>query len=62
MEEYCEENIVEQLHIRQNWESDAQLKSFHCVFKFDADKIELISGLKTLSCQDFTTMKPPVIQ
>ena len=40
MEEYCLENIVELLLIRQNSESEAQLKFFHWVFKFDVDKAE----------------------
>ena len=41
MEEYCAEINVELFHIRQFAKSEAQLKSFHCVFKFDEEKIEL---------------------
>ena len=42
MEEYCEEKNVELLHIRQISKSEAHLKAFHCVFKFDEEKLELI--------------------
>ena len=41
MEDNCVENNVELLYIRQNSESEAQLKSFHFVFKFGVDKVEL---------------------
>ena len=41
MEEYCIENNVELLHIRQISKSEAHLKAFHCVFKFDEEKVEL---------------------
>ena len=40
MEEYCIENNVELLHIRQISKSEAHLKAFHCVFKFDEEKVE----------------------
>ena len=40
MEEYCIEFDVELLHIRQISKSEARLKAFHCVFKFD-EKVEL---------------------
>ena len=53
MEEYCIENKVELFHIRQISMSEAHLKAFHCVFKFEEEKAEL-RGLKTLRCQDFT--------
>ena len=38
MEEYCVENNVELLHIRQILKSEAYLKAFQCVFNFDEDK------------------------
>ena len=41
MEEYCVEKNVELLHIRQISKSEAHLKAFHCVFKFDEEKVEL---------------------
>ena len=41
MEEYCIENNDELLHIRQISKSEAHLKAFHCVFKFDEEKVEL---------------------
>ena len=41
MEEYCAENIVELLHIRQILKSEVHLKSFHFVFKFDEEKVEV---------------------
>ena len=42
MEEMCTENDVELFHIRQISASEAHLKSFHCLFKFDEEKIELL--------------------
>ena len=39
MEKYCVERKVELLHIRQISKSDAHLKAFHCVFKFDEEKV-----------------------
>ena len=41
MEEYCEENNFELLHIRQISKSEAHLEAFHCVFMFDEKKVEL---------------------
>ena len=41
MEQYCVENNVEVLHIRQISRSEAHLKSFYCVFIFDEEKVEL---------------------
>ena len=41
MEEYCVENNVELLHIRQLSRSEDHLKASHCVFKFDEEKVEL---------------------
>ena len=41
MEEYCVENNVELLLIPQILKSEAYLKAFQCVFKFDEKKVEL---------------------
>ena len=41
MEEYCIENNVELIHIRQISKSEAHLKAYLCVFQFDEEKIEL---------------------
>ena len=41
MEKYCIENNVVLIHIRQILESEAHLKAFHCVIKFDEEKVEL---------------------
>ena len=41
MEEFCVEKNVEILHVRQISKSEAHLKAFHCVFKFDEEKVEL---------------------
>ena len=41
MQEHCVENNVDLLHIRQISKSEAHLKAFHCVFKFDEEKVEL---------------------
>ena len=41
MEEYCIENNVELLHIRQISKPEALLKAVHCVFIFDEEKVEL---------------------
>ena len=40
MEEYCAENNVELVHIRQLSLSEVHLKAFHGVFMFD-EKVEL---------------------
>ena len=41
MEEFCVEKNVELLHIHQISKSEAHLKAFHCVFKFDEEKAEI---------------------
>ena len=41
MENYCVENNVELLLVGQILKSEAYLKAFHCVFRFDEKKVEL---------------------
>ena len=40
MEDHCETNVTELLHIRQISSAESQLKSFPCVFKFEDEKVE----------------------
>ena len=41
LEEFCVKKNVKLHHIRQHSKSEAHLKAFYCVFKFDKEKIEL---------------------
>ena len=41
MREHCVEDYVELLHILQIWQSEADLRAFHFVFKIDEEKFEL---------------------
>ena len=41
MKEFCVEKNVELLYIYQILKSEAHLKAFHCVIKFDEEKVEL---------------------
>ena len=40
MEECYETNGTELLHIRKFLKAKSQLKSFHCVFNFEDEKVE----------------------
>ena len=42
MEEYCETNGIELLHVRQISGAESQLKSFYCVFRFEDEKVESV--------------------
>ena len=44
MEEYCEINGIK-LHIRQISTAESRLKSLHCVFKFEDEKVESVEFL-----------------
>ena len=62
MEEFCVEKNAKLLHIRQILKSEAQLKAFFCVCKFDEEKV----GLPDLrpendTVSNFTWMQPPMI-